>query len=92
LLTATRPVSAGGTTCSARTTRCAVQVLHGCAADVVQYHAYKDRVAAAKPKDRAAVEKRELEEVEKEGIRAERLAELGGGRGGMEGVKRGKLE
>jgi methylsterol monooxygenase len=49
-------------------------------------------VAAAKPKDRKAVEKSELEEVEAEGLRAERLAELGGGRGGMEGVPRGKLE
>jgi len=49
-------------------------------------------VAAAKPKERAAVGKSELEEVEREGLRAERIAEMGGGQGGMEGVKRGKLE
>lgn len=57
-----------------------------------KYHAYKARVAAAKPQNRAAVEKAELEEVEKEGIKAEKLAELGGGKGGMEGVPAGKLE
>lgn len=57
-----------------------------------KYHAYRARVAAAKPKDRAAVQKKELEEVEREGLRAERLAEMGGGQGGMEGVPWGKLD
>ena len=57
-----------------------------------KYHAYKARVAAAKPQNRAAVERAELEEVEKEGLKAEKLAELGGGKGGMEGVPAGKLE
>jgi methylsterol monooxygenase len=57
-----------------------------------QYQAYKARVAAAKPSQREAIEKEELAEVEKEGLKAERLAELGGGKGGMEGVPKGKLE
>jgi len=57
-----------------------------------KYRAYKKRVAAAKPEERNALEKKELEEVEKEGLKAERLAELGGGKGGMEGVPKGKLE
>nr|ODO02766.1 methylsterol monooxygenase [Cryptococcus depauperatus CBS 7855] len=43
-----------------------------------KYHAYKARIASAKPTDRAAIETRELKEVEKEGIRAERLAEMYG--------------
>jgi len=57
-----------------------------------KYKAYKARVAAAKPSQREAIEKAELAEVEKEGIKAERLAELGAGKGGMEGVPKGKLE
>ncbi|KAI9635254.1 uncharacterized protein MKK02DRAFT_24942 [Dioszegia hungarica] len=57
-----------------------------------KYHAYKARVAAASDKDRKAVQKKEIAEVEKEGLRAERIAEMGGGQGGMEGVPRGKLE
>lgn len=57
-----------------------------------KYHAFKARVAAAKPKERDEVAQKELEEVEREGLRAERLAAAGGGQGGMEGVKRGKLE
>lgn len=57
-----------------------------------KYRAYKKRVAAAKPEERSALEKKGLEEVEKEGLKAERLAELGGGKGGMEGVPKGKLE
>lgn len=57
-----------------------------------KYKAYKARVAKANAADRAAVEKRELEEVEKEGLRAERIAERGWGKGGMEGVPKGKLE
>jgi methylsterol monooxygenase len=46
----------------------------------LQYHAFKARVAAAKPKDRNAVEKAELEEAEREGLRAERLL-LAGSKG-----------
>jgi methylsterol monooxygenase len=38
------------------------------------------------------VQKKEMDMIEKEGLKAERLAELGGGKGGMEGVPRGKLE
>lgn len=57
-----------------------------------KYHAYKSRVRAAKPAERKQVEQRELEEVEKEGLRAERLAGYGLGEGGMEGVPKGKLE
>lgn len=49
-------------------------------------------MAGAAEKDRKAVEARELAAVEKEGLRAERIAEMGGGKGGMEGVPRGKLE
>jgi len=57
-----------------------------------KYNAYKARIAAAKPENRDAVEKREKEVTEAEGLRAERLAAAGGGRGGMEGVPKGKLE
>jgi methylsterol monooxygenase len=59
---------------------------------VFQYHAYRNRVKNAKADERAAVQKKEMDLIEKEGIKAERLAELGGGQGGMEGVPRGKLE
>ncbi|KAK8865966.1 hypothetical protein IAR55_001115 [Kwoniella newhampshirensis] len=58
----------------------------------VKYHAYKDRVAAAKKSERAAVEKRLFEEVEKEGIKAERIAGMGGGKAGQEGHSKGKIE
>lgn len=57
-----------------------------------KYRAYKKRVAAARPEERDALEKRELERVEREGLKAERLAERGAGKGGMEGVPKGKLE
>ena len=57
-----------------------------------KYHAYKARIAAAKPENRDAVEKREKEITEAEGLKAERLAAAGWGKGGMEGVPRGKLE
>jgi len=57
-----------------------------------KYHAYRARVASAKAEDRDAVQKKEMDMIEKEGIKAERLAGLGGGKGGMEGVPRGKLE
>ncbi|ORY23203.1 hypothetical protein BCR39DRAFT_549764 [Naematelia encephala] len=57
-----------------------------------KYHAFRNRVKNASAKDKAAVEKREIDRIEAEGIRAERLAAAGGGQGGMEGVKRGKLE
>lgn len=56
-----------------------------------KYDAYKKRVAAAKPAERAALEKKELEEVEKEGLIAERLAERGYGKS-MMGVPKGKME
>lgn len=48
---------------------------------LVQYHAYKARVAAASAKERAGVEKRELEKLEKEGILEERAAAAHGKRG-----------
>ncbi|GHJ90467.1 hypothetical protein NliqN6_6869 [Naganishia liquefaciens] len=57
-----------------------------------KYRAYKKRVAAARPEERVALEKKELEKVEREGLKAERLAERGAGKGGMEGVPKGKLE
>ncbi|KAE8539833.1 hypothetical protein D1P53_003770 [Cryptococcus gattii VGV] len=47
----------------------------------VKYHAYKTRVAAASAKERAGVEKRELEKLEKEGILEERAAAAHGKRG-----------
>lgn len=47
----------------------------------VQYHAYKARVAAVSAKERAGVEKRELEKLEKEGILEERAAAAHGKRG-----------
>lgn len=59
---------------------------------MVKYHAYKARVAAAAAEDRAATAARELDQVEKEGLRAERIAAMGWGKGGMEGVPKGKLE
>lgn len=37
-----------------------------------KYHAYKDRVAAAKESDRAAVSEKELQKVEADGLAAER--------------------
>lgn len=57
-----------------------------------KYRAYKKRVAAARPEERDALEKKELAAVEREGLKAERLAERGAGKGGMEGVPKGKLE
>ena len=57
-----------------------------------KYHAYRARVAAAKPSQRNGVIAQEMDAIEKEGIRAERLAAAGEGRGGMEGVPKGKLE
>jgi hypothetical protein len=56
-----------------------------------KYDAYKARVRAAKPSDRAATEKKELEAVEREGLVAEKLAERGYGKA-MMGVPKGKLE
>lgn len=56
-----------------------------------KYEAYKARVRAAKPSDREATEKKELEAVEREGLVAERLAERGYGKA-MMGVPKGKLE
>jgi hypothetical protein len=56
-----------------------------------KYEAYKARVRAAKPSDRDATEKKELEAVEREGLIAERLAERGYGKA-MMGVPKGKLE
>lgn len=47
----------------------------------MQYHAYKARVAAASAKERAAVEKNEMERLEKEGILEERAAASHGKRG-----------
>jgi len=40
-----------------------------------KYHAYKARVAAAKESERAAVNARELERAEREGLEAERIVE-----------------
>ena len=56
-----------------------------------KYEAYKARVRAAKPSEREATEKKELEAVEREGLVAERLAERGYGKA-MMGVPKGKLE
>jgi methylsterol monooxygenase len=43
----------------------------------LQYRAHRAKVAAASAKDREAVEKKSLEQVEKDGLKAERIAALG---------------
>ena len=57
-----------------------------------KFEAYRKRVMAAKPSERAAVEAKELAQVEEEGFRAEKLAERGIGFGRSEGVTKGKSE